>query len=345
MNNYKSIGFALLGTGLLAAASCKKETVYAPYPYNDIQSVQITAGDETINAAISGDSIIVYWPSYIDNPEKIRPEITVSENATVTPASGAETDFVTGTKYSVKAQNGDIKDYFLKVVINQPPIQLAEAEYLTYLVEKGGSYTFTNGTYLRYVIPDPAVTSFYIIDSTDTEHQLEISFTEGDHDMVVTVPDDNTFKMGGHKIRIVSGTQTVISTNYVFGIAYPASLKGTADPLTTSITVKRGGEITFTGSGFFDMKEAVVNTYDANGNESELATLELVSYTATAATYRVPASFPAGTREIGSYTAGSVNIALRTSDYFSSWSWHNPPRVTLSLNAPFDGSLTLTVTE
>lgn len=345
MYAYKSIGFALLGICLLTAISCKKETEYAPYPYNDIQSLKITAGSETISAAVSADSIIISWPSYLDKPEKISPAIVVSENATVTPASGTEVSFATGTKFSVKAQNGTVKDYFLKVVINQPPIQLAEVEYLTYLAQKGGSYTFTNGTYLRYVIPDPAVTSFYLIDSSNTEHRLEISFTEGDQDMVVTIPNDNTFKMGGHKIRIVSGTQTVVSENYIFGIIHPESLKGTAAPLTASISAKRGGEITFTGTGFFDMKEAIIKTYDANGNESELGTLELVSSTATTATYRVPANFPVGTRAIGSYTAGSVNIALRTSDYFSRWSWHNPPKVTLPVEAPFDGSLSFTITE
>lgn len=345
MYAYKSIGFALLGMCLLTAVSCKKETEYAPYPYNEIQSLKITAGSETISAAVSADSIIIYWPSYLDKPEKISPAIVVSENATVTPASGTEVNFATGTKFSVKAQNGAVKDYFLKIVINQPPIQLAEVEYHTYLAEKGGSYTFTNGTYLRYVIPDPAITSFYLIDSSNTEHRLEISFTEGDQDMVVTVPNDNTFKMGGHKIRIVSGTQTVVSENYIFGIIHPESLKGVPAPLTSSISAKRGGEITFNGTGFFDMKEAIIKTYDANGNESELGTLELVSSTATTATYRVPANFPVGTRAIGSYAEGSVNIALRTSDYFSRWSWHNPPKVTLPVEAPFDGSLSFTITE
>lgn len=342
---HKSICIALLGIGLLSFISCKKETEYAPYPYNEIQSLKITSGGETISAAVSADSIVIYWPSYLNKPAKVSPELIVSEKASVTPASGEEVDFVTGTKYSVKAQNGTVKDYFLKVVINQPPIQLGEVEYLTYQAEKGGSYTFRNGTYLRYVIPDPAVTSFYLVDSSGVEHQLEISFTEDNQDMTVTVPDDDKFRMGGHKIKIISGTQTVVSNNYIFGIIYPASLQGTADALTSSITVKRGDEITFPGTGFFEMKEAIVFTYDANGNESELGALELVSFTATTATYRVPASFPLGTRAVGSYAAGSVNIALRTSDYFSSWSWYDTPKVTLPVNAPFDGSLSFTVTE
>ena len=341
---HKSICIALLSIGLLSFISCKKETEYAPHPYNEIQSLKITSGGETISAAVSADSIIVYWPSYLNKPAKISPQLIVSENATVTPASGTEIDFVTGTKYSVKAQSGAVKDYFLKIVINQPPIQLGEVEYLTYQAEKGGSYTFKNGTYLRYVIPDPTVTSFYLIDSSDVEHQLEISFTESE-DLTVTVPDDDKFRMGGYKIKIISGTQTLVSNNYIFGIIYPASLRGTADPLTSSITVKRGDEITFSGTGFFEMKEAIVLTYDANGNESELGTLELVSFTATTATYRVPVNFPLGTRAVGTYATGSVNIALRTSDYFSSWSWFDTPKVTLPVNAPFDGSLSFTVTE
>ncbi|QEH43733.1 hypothetical protein [Chitinophaga sp. XS-30] len=345
MRTYISIHITLLGICLLTFVSCKKETEYAPYPYNDIQSLKITAADETISAALVGDSIVIYWPSYLDMPEKISPQITVSENATVTPASGTEVDFATGTKFSVKAQSGAVKDYFLKIVINQPPIQLAQETYITYLAEKGGTCTFTNGVYLRYVIPDPAVTRFYLIDSSDTEHELAIAFTEETQDLVVTVPDEDQFGMGGYRIRIVSGTQTLETADHIFGIVYPSSMKGTADALTTSVTVKRGEEITFSGANFFDMKEAIVMTYDANGNESELGTLELVSYTAASATYRVPAGFPTGTRTMGTWAAGSVNIALRTSDYIGNWSWSAATKVTIPVNAPFDGSVSFTVTE
>lgn len=343
MFSYRSI---LLCLSVLASVSCKKETEYAPYPYNEVLSLKINAGGgDKINAAVAGDSLVVYWPSYLARPAKISPEISISDKATITPASGTEVDFTTGTKFSVKAQNGAVKDYFLKVVVNQPPIQIAEQTFTTYQTTKGGTYSFDNGTNARYIIRDAAVSHFYLVDSSNVEYELPLQFPEGMQNMIVTVPDESKFKIGGYRIKVVSGAQTAITNDYVFGIIYPASMKGVATALTTSISTKRGQNITFAGTGFFEMKDAAVVTFNANGSEIALGKLEIVSFTATSVTYKVPADFPIGTWKLNVSNTTGANIKLRTSDFVGSWSWSGATPVYIYVGAPGDGSVSFSVTE
>jgi len=326
---------------LAAFVSCKKETEYAPYPYNSIERLSITAGsNEKINASFHNDSIIIYWPSYLPKPTKIAPQIIISEKATITPASGTEVAFVTGTKFTVKAQSGAVKDYFLKVIFNQPDIQVFEATYAT---TKGGTITVNNGREIRYLARDVNLTKFYIVDNANKETQLPIEFADqadGSPIMRIKVPNTDDIKIGAYKIKIVSEERTFISPNFIFGILYPASAKPVVKAITAPITVKQGETITFNGTGFFDMKEARVYAYDANWNEKEVTTLELVSSTATTATYRIPATFKAGTYQLGGYDADGIGIQLRITDFIGFWNWSKQTKVYVNV----DGATSFTVT-
>jgi hypothetical protein len=326
---------------LAAFVSCKKETEHAPYPYNSIEKLSIAAGgDDKINASFHNDSIIVYWPSYLPKPAKITPEIIVSEKATVTPASGAEVAFTTGTKFTVKAQNGAVKDYFLKVIVNQPDIQVFESTYAT---TKGGTITVNNGQQIRYLARDVNLTRFYILDNASKETQIPIEFADqadGSPIMRIKVPNTDDIKIGAYKIKIVSEERTFISPNAIFGVLYPASAKPIVKEVTAPITVKQGETITFNGTGFFDMKEARVYAYDANWNEIEVATLALVSSTATTATYRIPATFKAGTYQLGGYDADGIGIQLRITDFIGFWNWSKQTKVYVNV----DGATSFTVT-
>lgn len=326
---------------LAAFVSCKKETEQAPNPYNSIELLSISAGEnEKINASFHNDSIIIYWPSYLSKPAKVTPQITVSDKATITPASGTEVAFATGTKFTVKAQNGTAKDYFFKVIINQPDIQVQEATYATV---KGGTITVNNGREMRYLTRDANLTKFYIIDNANKETQIPLEFAEladGSPIMRIKVPDTDDIKVGAYKIKITSEERTYVSTGAMFGVLYPNSVKPKVNEIKAPVTVKQGETITFNGTGFFDMKEARVYGYDANWNEIEVATLELVSSTATSATYRIPTTFRAGTYQLGGYDADGIGIQLRITDFIGFWNWNKVTKV--YVNA--DGATSFTVT-
>ncbi|WP_119078858.1 hypothetical protein [Chitinophaga alhagiae] len=327
---------------LAMTVACKKETETAPFPYNSIQSFSIeTTAAETINGAISGDSIIVYWPSYIPMPATVTPAITISENAEVTPAPGTAVDFKTGTSFTVKAQNGSAKTYFLKVAVNQPPIIVRNINLST---TKGGTIEVSTDNGILYLARDAALTKFYIIDSSGREKDLSLSFSTNPYKgniMEIKVPDTDDVKQGAYRIKITSGTQSFISEEYRFAILYPSDKRPEADPLNTPLTVKRGNTITFTGTGFLEMKEARVYGYTPEWAEREIGTLELVSFTATTATYRVPASFPAGVYQLDGYEADGMFINLRTTDFMGFWSWSKPQKVYV----PVSGSAKITITE
>lgn len=331
-------------TGVVLMTSCKKETEYANSPYNKIESFAVTTSDlGTVSGAVNGDSIILYWPSYAVVPQKVAPVIKVSSNAAVTPASGAEVVLATGTKYTVKAQDGKTKDYFLKVVLNQAGIQINENS--SYFAEKGKLISINTARDVKYLIEDAAKTKAFLVDKDGKEAELKVAFAvrENAHFLDLTVPADIAFKEGAYQLKFTSGQVSVTSNGSVFAILYPGDKYPKAQNLTTNITAKRNGNITFSGTSFVDMQDARIFSYTSSFSEKELGVFKAVSFTETTATYKVPADFPLGTYEVGGWGDNNPNmwIQLRTSDYFNFYSWINPKKNYVDVN----GSIKVTITD
>jgi hypothetical protein len=121
MKKNKTGLFIALMIVVFFAQSCRK-TKYEQIkrPYSDIQHFALAGyGDlDSINAVISGDSIVVYWNADVASPTKIKPTITVSNGATISPASGQEVNFSATTVYTVTAEDGTKREYKLKPVFN-----------------------------------------------------------------------------------------------------------------------------------------------------------------------------------------------------------------------------------
>src|SRR5690606_26321567 len=125
-----------LVVGVLAL-SCKEEEIVekiinipgdtvqvtAEVNYTDILAFTVPGGEEgsALKASVREDSIYLYWPVYWDLPEHIVPEIAVAEKAGISPASGEEVALKTGEAYTVTAEDGTEKAYFLNLVVNQTP--------------------------------------------------------------------------------------------------------------------------------------------------------------------------------------------------------------------------------
>ncbi len=316
---------SIIAISLLAVA-CKKETEQEPSPYNRIANFTLEAGGATVSAAMSGDSILVYWPSHLPQPGTIQPQIEVSEGAAISPASGTAVVFKTGTAYIVKAQNGREKKFYLKVVISQPPIQIHEGA--SYTAALGGEAIIDNGAAMRYFDRDPAVTKFYLVDTSGNTTEMNIEFFtqhDGTLSMRVKVPATGV-KIGGYRVRISSGMLTHTTENYVFGVLYPSSEKPVPASLDAPVKVKRGETITFAGQKYFDLKDAIAYTYDENYNEKEIMPLPLVSFTTTSATYRIPANFPAGTYQFGDWGPNAIGIRMRITNFIGWWNWETAPK-------------------
>ncbi|PSL33414.1 efflux RND transporter periplasmic adaptor subunit [Chitinophaga ginsengisoli] len=274
---------AALGLWLTIGA-CSKETVQAPYPYNELKTFQVVAGvGDTIPAAISNGSIILYWPFDHPLPESIAPLIAVSEHAVVSPASGTKVSLKDSVSYVVTAETGAKATYKLRVVVNQPDLLINDR---TDVVGRLEATTDIGG--ITYVIPDSAFTAVYLVSATGTATRCVInSFTElgaNEYSVNIATPAVDT---GSYKLKIVSGAQTVTSERDYVQIIYPFP---TVNSLTAAFTLKRGGTFTLNGA---NMRGMVAGRARLTGGQTYY-NLELVAFDLTSVTYRIPADFPPG---------------------------------------------------
>ncbi|WP_312398695.1 hypothetical protein [Sphingobacterium sp.] len=118
-NTLYRIPTLLLMVGITLFSACKKEYEIAPTPYTEITSFKIpyNAGKDTIVAAVDGENIYVSWPGSTEwpIPETVIPIINISKNASISPASGTEIALIDGLQYQVKAQDGTVKTYTIKL--------------------------------------------------------------------------------------------------------------------------------------------------------------------------------------------------------------------------------------
>lgn len=228
-------------------SSCKKEYIdkFNIVPGDSVKVIgdnYITAfkvkefsPDTMLKASIVKDSIVVYWPSYKPLPGSIKPDIILSDKATISPASGVEISFKTGTVFKVTAQSGKVHTYILKVAINQPipyfgvtPNQQFGQGLLTAL---GGDL------WLR----DTAITKVYFIDSlTQKSYRAEVISVDPKNGPVVFIGEDipvgtkydvkvtqgvriayNKYPTAKYTIQIIQPNQPLINTD----IGFPLSLK------------------------------------------------------------------------------------------------------------------------
>jgi hypothetical protein len=301
---YRNHIYTVIAFISLLFTACKKETEYAADTSKRIVSYAFDNGTgEIVKAVVSGDSLLVYWPSYLVKPAAIIPAIELSENAIISPASGTSVALATGTTYKVTAQDGSTRNYYLKIIGNQPDIWINEKQVN---VPRGTTYLANSDKEEFWnLIKDTNQTKMYIIDSLGGERKIKIVFTPDNTSLggdVVSLEIPDTTMPGPYKLKVISGIRTKISTAF-FNIKYRAN---GFKAVSGTLTVKAGEEFTLSASnaGFNDdlvksLKQISlsknIGTAEAPVYE-DLATMQLVSNTATTATFRFPvAVLPAGT--------------------------------------------------
>ena len=117
MKIYTIVGLLLM-TSIWISSCSKTEYDQEMRPYTDIISFYIDdqhVGEQKMQGVISGDSIIVYWNPELTLPTSVTPTIQTANGATISPASGTTVAFSEETVYTVTAENGDVKQYRLKI--------------------------------------------------------------------------------------------------------------------------------------------------------------------------------------------------------------------------------------
>ena len=219
--------------------SCKKE--YTKTAYKDIEAFTITdsAGNK-LKGSVVGDSIRVYWPPFQKVPANITPQISLSSGAGISPASGASVPFKNGTAYTVTAQDGSKKTYFLIPMINQPaPVfEVMNSESLTihYLSLQG-----------QYFIADTLQTKLYLINTSNKEIPISLKNPSSFNSLSisVTLPMDGSIDTGYYKVKLISGVNTIVKGPYNFGRPEYTSSLFTCSFIQAGKTLKAGDEISF----------------------------------------------------------------------------------------------------
>jgi len=198
---------------MIIMAGCKKEYTNQPTPYNSIRAFTIDYNATTkLNAIITGDSILVYWPGYKALPVSVTPEIIVSDNATVTPASGQAIDFKEGASYTVTAQDGSVAVYKLHINVLQSDPSLPEERLQ---VELGGTWEISGFSNL---IPDTGLTKLYLIGKSGNEVNVPLNTIAYDNTTFLTTittspVSDAAVPTGYYKYKIVTNTRSLTSAD------------------------------------------------------------------------------------------------------------------------------------
>ena len=97
--------------------------------YKEIKTFTVTIDGTTYEGTISGTDISIVLPAGVTS---ITPTITISDNATISPASGTAVDLTGGTApFMVTAENGDTATYTLRATIPGKATGLAALQVYT----------------------------------------------------------------------------------------------------------------------------------------------------------------------------------------------------------------------
>jgi hypothetical protein len=278
--NYVFIAFLLMLT-----YSCKKE--YPDFPYHEIEKFSLKdASGTALNAAIQSTDIIVYWPPFQEQPDSIQPQIAVSDRATITPKSGVKIPFKEGFSYEVKAQNGSIKTYTLKIANNQP---LPYFELNELVINLNRSMSIAGD----YFIPDITQTSIFLVDKNKKETQLTINDISNSG-LVANIPLVLSHDTSHYYIKLITGKRTLTKGPYY--IDRPALALGTITLPEDVLIVKRGQSIVFKHSAI----SGTLKYYAQTGRYASVYTTNRIfrnvpmQITDTEITLTIPQDFPLG---------------------------------------------------
>lgn len=261
--------------------ACKKET--SRLPYNQITSFVIPDADgKSLAAAVSGQDIIVYWPFGQAQPAEVSPQITVTEKATVKPASGEKISFNGDAIYTVTAESGATATYRLKIVSNQPVPVIRGMDGGSEQIGPGGTL-YTGHLYL---LQDKSRNKISLISKSG--EQLPCIIKEITRDRFA-FQFPAKLDTGRYNLQITSGNYTtIVKKIFLYRLGNPELYD------YGQLTVKRGQTFTVNGNYISVVTKAVLYL-----DFSRSLPIEVVGNTATTITLRIPQNFPVGTCQGG----------------------------------------------
>jgi len=303
--------FLILGMVIVFGA-CKKE--YEDSPYADILSFTVKdAQGNPLKAVIDEKNLTIYWPSGQAVPDDIVPAIVVSEKANVSPASGQKVAFKETTRFVVTAQNGSIKEYVIKKVINQPLLKVnISSGILVYntksFVNRGSNITVTGDN----ILASREQTKAFLVNTADhTEKEITIASITP---ISLSAKVDATVPDGIYQLKIVSGQRSVVLER-TFGVSNGRPSITPVELSTIKLTLKLGEVFILSGENRIEL----VNQFAIRHVTTKQIYNLIIQETKTGQlTLKVPNDLPTGRYDLYSYNypAGTYYSAGPVSGFF-----------------------------
>lgn len=272
---------AVVLLGLFTA--CRKES--PDFPYAEIVSFNVVdANGNPLKGVIENNEIIIYWPPEQEIPERITPQIIVSDRASVQPASNTQVAFADGTNFTVTAQDGTTRSYSLKKIVNVPKPYITSFGGLTINNDKqfilvGGQLSF-RGDYFNIAEGQLKV---FLVKSNGQEVEIPLA-TNNSPVSVRAVPDVSAIGVYT-AVRMESQPYSIITESDFEVIEDP---RPSLTPLTEAIHLRRGQEYKLTGKNM----EQVIGLGLNNENSNEYLNVDIIEALQSEITFRIPENFP-----------------------------------------------------
>lgn len=274
--------------------------------------------NNSIQAAITDDNIVVTWSNHIIMPEKIKPEIILGTEATIAPASGVEIPFKNGEVYTVTSKAGTTKKYTLKIDFRQKEPTAWNYNYGSTLIKgslqsminpaRGGSNSIDN------LWLEKEQTKVYLVSAADqkTEYTAETVYVGIGTGAIPFINygvyyfvGENT-PVGTYELRIKNGAFVVQNANienrYKIEVVEPTAFKM---ELYGTLTEKQAGDT-------FEVRGGLLNTITKiemynSASSTVIYPVEVVSSTTYRAVLKIPVGTPAGVYNRMRFYRGTAN--------------------------------------
>lgn len=273
--------------------------------YNQIESFIVKdTENNTINAAITEDKIIITWSNFMELPKTIKPEIILGTDATVSPASGAEVEFKDGAVYTVTSKAGTTKQYTLKIDLRQQEPSLWQGYEET--LYKGTLQNKINvarsgSVQIDYLLLNINETRVYFVAETDQKEYTAETVYVGSgtgtspfnyYGIYYFLPED--MPLGKYDLRIKNGAYTLK------GIGTENSYQLTIEDADYFSTTLYGSPAQKVVGENVEVRGTLMNTVTSVQIYKSTAStvtypLEIVSQTPYRCVLKLPEGVPAGT--------------------------------------------------
>jgi len=318
INTLYRIPALLLMMGITVFSACKKEYEIAPTPYTEITAFKIpyNGGKDTIVAAVDGENIYVSWPGSTEwpIPETVAPIINISKNASISPASGAAIALKDGAQYQVKAQDGTIKTYTVKLSNGAllPSFQDEDTQITALVGQSNFSIPMRN-------LALDGSDSLYLVNDQNKGYKLMLNKVQsGFIDFFVDQYDGSGIPAGDYYVQVINKFRTPVKSSKKFvTIVSDQSLPYVYFNHTKEWQVKRGEIIELPARHLTKTSDIrVVNlSYTEDGAPNSLSlTFVGISDDLKSIKVQIPEDAPVG---ISSDLENGVSIRVRINRFYT----------------------------